>query len=71
MSETINGLPAFACESNGTQLFFRCPYCKRDHYHGHTTDKPVHRVGHCKAPGSPLGSAGYYVYPREVAADAQ
>ena len=35
---------------------FRCPFCKRDHWHGGT---PGHRGAHCSDPRSPYYERGY------------
>jgi hypothetical protein len=56
------GRQVFLCEASPCerQWHFRCPYCRKDHYHGAGEG---HRNAHCYDE-TPVSKTGYYVVLR-------
>lgn len=62
-----DNIPTMLCKPHGKdQWKFKCPYCKRNHYHG--SARGGHRVAHCMDPKSPFYVTGYYIKldPNEI-----
>jgi hypothetical protein len=43
------------------QMSFKCPYCRKRHYHPADHDLPTFRTSHCSNPKSPLYGKSYWM----------